>query len=251
MFWFCGGHGVCLTDPGDPQPMQTAMISWLDRYVKGDQSVDTGPAFTFVDQEGTLHAADGYPPTGGDPVEADGSGTLELVPDGGAGPATIPAGNTDLLAGLVGPITPAPAANAVSVDIPVEDEAMIVGTPELTAHLLAARRPTGDRPTRVFAQVVDPATGVVLGNQITPVPVTLDGENHEATVPLEVVAHHAAAGSTLTLQLVATTPAYAQPRLGGSVELTDIRISLPVVTGTTPVGLRRGMRPGRPAQAPT
>jgi ABC-2 type transport system ATP-binding protein len=235
MFWFCGGHGVCLTDPGDPQPLQTAMISWLDRYVKGDESVDTGAAFTFVDQQGALHTADGYPPAAGDPVEASGSGTLELEPDGGAGPATIPAGNGELLAGLVAPITPAPAARAVSVAVHVDEEAMIVGAPELTIEY-SGTAVDGVRPMRLFAQLVDDSTGVVVGNQITPVPVTLDGESHEATVPLEIVAHRAPAGSTLTLQLVATTPAYGQPRLGGSVELTDVHISLPVVTGTSPLG---------------
>jgi hypothetical protein len=30
---------------------------------------------------------------------------------------------------------------------------------------------------------------------------------------------------------VATTVAYAQPRLGGSVDLTSVRVALPVVTG--------------------
>ena len=88
----------------------------------------------------------------------------------------------------------------------------------------------------MFAQLVDDATGFVVGNQITPVPVTLDGERHEVRVPLEIVAHRAPAGSTLTLQVVATTVAYGQPRLDGSVDLSDIDITLPVVTGTSPVG---------------
>ena len=27
MFWFCGGHGVCLTNPGDPAPEQRAVVA--------------------------------------------------------------------------------------------------------------------------------------------------------------------------------------------------------------------------------
>ena len=37
----------------------------------------------------------------------------------------------------------------------------------------------------------------------------------------------------LTLQLVASTVAYAVPRLGGSVRFSSIRIELPVATGVT------------------
>ena len=49
-------------------------------------------------------------------------------------------------------------------------------------------------------------------------------------MPLEIVAHAAAAGQHLTLQLVATTVAYAQPRLGGTVTFDKIDISLPTTT---------------------
>ena len=62
----------------------------------------------------------------------------------------------------------------------------------------------------MFAQLVDDSTGIVLGNQITPIEVTLDGKAHTTTVPLEMVAFTAKPGAHLTLQLVATTAAYAQ-----------------------------------------
>jgi ABC-2 type transport system ATP-binding protein len=84
----------------------------------------------------------------------------------------------------------------------------------------------------VFAQLVDDATGVVLGNQVTPIAVTLDGTSHQLSVPLEAVVYAAAAGSHLTLQLVATTVAYAQPRLGGTITFDAIDVSLPTARGT-------------------
>ncbi|MBV8463058.1 MAG: alpha/beta hydrolase, partial [Acidimicrobiales bacterium] len=33
MRWFCGGHGVCLTDAGDPTAVERATIAWLERWV--------------------------------------------------------------------------------------------------------------------------------------------------------------------------------------------------------------------------
>ena len=238
MLWHCGGHGTCLTHADDTERVQRAAMAWLDRWVHGDQDVDTGPAFSFVDQAGRTYAADGYPPPTGTPITARGSGTLPLVAGGGAGPLTDPppppAGDADLLRSLVLPVTPAPAAHAVTVPIPAPDEpALVVGAPEL-ALTYQGTPGDGDRPTRVFAQLVDQATGLTVGNQITPIPVTLDGEEHTTEVPLEVVAHAVTPSSRLALQLVATTVAYAQPRLGGSVTFEEIEVALPVAEGLAP-----------------
>jgi hypothetical protein len=46
-----------------------------------------------------------------------------------------------------------------------------------------------------------------------------------------MVAFTAKPNARLTLQLVATTTAYAQPRLGGSVTFSSVRLDLPTVTG--------------------
>jgi ABC-2 type transport system ATP-binding protein len=63
--------------------------------------------------------------------------------------------------------------------------------------------------------------------------VTLDGQGHTATVDLEVIAQHHDAGESLTLQIVATTVAYATPRLGGEITFDAIGISLPTAEGLT------------------
>jgi len=52
-------------------------------------------------------------------------------------------------------------------------------------------------------------------------------------VTLEMVAFTAQAGAHLTLQLLATTTAYAQPRLGGTVTFSSVHVELPTVTGVT------------------
>ncbi len=234
MVWFCGGHGACLTDPGDPQRVQQAAISWLNRYVKRDTKVDTRPAIDVIDQNGTRHHAADYPLPAGPPITASGTGVLTLAGSGGSGPVTMPATPGDLLSGLVAPITPAKATNALNIPITAgSDPAIVVGAPTLTLSYHGAS-PAGARPTRAFAQIVDDATGIVLGNQVTPIAVELDGANHQLEVPLEVVAFAAKPGAALTLQIVATTVAYTLPRLGGTITFDQIAISLPTATGLTP-----------------
>ena len=233
MLWFCGGHGACLTPAGDEGRSGQAALAWLQRYVQDDESVDVGTTFEFVDQDGVSYTANDFPEPDDDPLTAAGTGTLELVADGGAGPA--PATGSGL-APLVAPITPAKAANAVNVTIPTAaDEAVLVGAPQLSITYRGTVA-DGTAPTRVFAQLIDDATGLVLGNQITPIAVTLDGATHSLDVPLEMIAFTAHPGSSLTLQIVATTVAYAQPRLGGSIDFESITIDLPVVDGVTRTG---------------
>jgi ABC-2 type transport system ATP-binding protein len=227
MLWFCGGHGVCLTPPGNQQLPVTASIDWLNRYLKGDTSVDTGPGFQFLDQNGTAYSAGSFPVPTGEPVTGEGQGTLPLVSTGGAGPADT-SGSDGQLAGLVAPITPGRATNAVDVAIPFGSRSgVVVGAPELSLTYRGTS-PPGPRPTRVFAQLVDEKTGLVLGNQITPIEVALDGHTHTTSLPLEMVAFTGEPHATVELQLVATTVAYARPQLGGSIDFTRIHVSLPV-----------------------
>ena len=233
MLWFCGGHGACLTAAGDPSRTATEAVAWLQRYVAGDDATEHVPTFAFVDQDGTSYTADAFPLPAAAPLVAEGAGTLDLTAQGGAGPATVPAGAQGL-GTAVAPITPGKAANAVNVTIqaPAAD-AVLVGAPELSLTY-SGTVAAGERPTRVFAQLVDDTTGLVVDNQITPIMVTLDGQPHTTKVPLEMIAFTAHPAGTLTLQIVATTTAYAQPRLGGSIDFTSISITLPAVTGATP-----------------
>ncbi len=238
MLWFCGGHGACITDEPDLAWVTEATFAWLDRYLKGDETVDTGPAVVVVDQSGQRWAADEYPEEPSEVIgatvePAGAAATLALTEDSRAGPLP-PGSSSDTLTGLVQAITPAPAATAVEAAIAAEHEALVVGAPHLRLDY-EGTTPEGPQPVRVFAQLVDEATGTVVGNQITPVPLVLDGSPQTAEVDLEVVAHRLAAGDSLTLQLVASTVAYATPRLGGSVTFSTIEVELPVATDFTTV----------------
>jgi ABC-2 type transport system ATP-binding protein len=232
MLWFCGGHGTCLTNAGDQQRTTVATFAWLNHYLKDDPSVALGPAFDTIDQDGVRWTAQGYPVAMAAPVTASGSGTLALTAASQAGPLTGKSSG-DLLSGLVGPVTPAKAATAINVAVdPGSRDALALGPPTLDITY-SGTTTTGPRPKRVFAQLVDDTLGVVVGNQITPIALTLDGKVRHAKVAMELIVQHLEPGHTLTLQIVATTPAYATPQLGGSVTFSQIGISIPVASGVT------------------
>jgi ABC-2 type transport system ATP-binding protein len=232
MLWFCGGHGVCLTNPGNTALIDRDTIAWLDRYLKRDRHVRTGPSFTWVDQSGVERSGSDYPLAPGAALTGRGSGTLALTQAGGSGPATPPAG-----AGGVGvvaaPITPAKAINAVNVKIPAPTRTrLVVGAPHLVITYRGNGTGENGKATRAYAQIVDNATGKVLGNQITPVPITLDGARHTLSEPLEILSATDSPGETFTLQLTASTVAYQAQRATGSIAFSHVEITLPTVDRT-------------------
>lgn len=236
MAWYCGGHGVCLVDEGDTELPAEATRAWLARFLAADESTDTGPRFTTVDQEGETWSASDLP-SATEELTGKGDGTLALTAESVAGPITLGEGEGGLLGGLVTDITPAPATGPV-VEVPIEADAadgLALGAPRLTLAY-SGTVPDGTNPVRVFAQLVDPELDVVVGNQITPIPLVLDGTDQTVEIELETIAQRVHPGSNLTLQIVATTPAYVVPRLGGEVTFDEITISVPLVTSMTPAG---------------
>jgi ABC-2 type transport system ATP-binding protein len=222
--WYCGGHGGCITSVSDGDVVDRATMSWLDKYVKG-LPVSTGPQFEWIDQHGRNFSSDVYPVPSGSPLEAesDESNTLPLnLFFGGSGP-NLRAFEGGPIQGFLGLLSGAEATNAVELTIdPQETTTYIVGAPELTFTYSG----TGTS-THVYAQLVDDATGLVLGNHVTPIPVTLDGAEHEASFPLEMVAHTLAPGQTVTLQIVASAVTYQPLNVGGSVTISNITLTLP------------------------
>ncbi|MEZ5202915.1 MAG: CocE/NonD family hydrolase [Acidimicrobiales bacterium] len=232
MIWFCGGHGTCLTNAGDPDRVAEASFAWLDRYVKGDSSAPEVPLLDLVDQDGVRWTAAGWPLEGGTSISVEGSGSLDLNDDSRSGGGEVTAVEGDPLAGITSDITPTEADVAIeATSAEQDDDALLLGAPQLTLTYRGTL-PEGETDGRVFAQLVDDDTGIVLGNQITPIQVTLDGEEHTTEVPLEVIAHHLKAGHTVTLQLVATSTAYGSPHLGGSLDVTALTLELPVAPPT-------------------
>nr|WP_289012258.1 hypothetical protein [uncultured Candidatus Microthrix sp.] len=226
----------CLTSEGNTDRVTEATTAWLDRYLKDDTSVDLGSPVEIVDQNDQHWVGDDYPtadqPGSGTVSGSSDGSTLRLTADSQSGPLPDGAGK-GLLGGLVTPLTPYPVAadQAVEAKVTAEGDVLVVGAPKL-AMTYSGTTP-GEASTHVFAQLVDPETNTVVGNQITPVPVTLDGEEHTAEVDLEVIAQHMKADSSLTLQVVASTGAFAKPELGGEIDVSSLDVSLPTTTELT------------------
>ncbi len=134
MLWFCGGHGTCLTNPGDDVNwVGDETLAWMNKYLKGDD-IDTGPAFEWVDQNGNYFSSSQLPPSNppafyGTPLTTTGSGgLLPMIPlIGGSGPSVAPSpfNYTD----------GAPAKIAVNVAIknpPVQTTEVVGAPPTLT-----------------------------------------------------------------------------------------------------------------------
>src|SRR3954470_610005 len=216
MMWFCGGHGVCLTGTGPAGHIEAAVIAWLQRYVAG-KGVDTGPRFEWLADDDVWRSADDYPVHQGAPLSASGSGTLVLNP-------------SDATSGTVA--TAGRAANAVNVSVPPPATAtQILGEPALTLTYSG----TG-ATTHVYAQIVDEARNVVAGNQATPIPVTLDGQPHTITRPLEAIALSAPAGARYTLQIIGGTMLYGPVRGAATISFSKIALALPTVAACAASG---------------
>ena len=227
LLWFCGGHGVCLTRPGDTARIQRDTLSWLDRYLQRQTGVRTGPGFEWLDQNGRSYSAPGYPLARAGALNGHGSGTLALIASGGSGPAPLPPGSSGLLGSIGGNFAAAKASNAVNVPIAAPKRtAIVMGAPRLKFDYKGTA-PKAD--ARVLAQVLDRSTGKVLDNQITPIQVRLDGRTHSVNLPLEIVTATARHGSRFALQLVAQSVLYNTHPQGGSITFSNVRVSVPLV----------------------
>ena len=153
-----------------------------------DESVDTGPRIDLIVQTGDRYTSEAFP----EPV-------LERRRDRlghawSSRPTAVRARRRCPRAprgwSTASPCRSPRRAADRSVDVPVafDADALVIGAPQLELTYTGTT-PDGERPTRVFAQLVDDATGLVLDNQITPIAVELDGREHTVEVPLEVVSH--------------------------------------------------------------
>ncbi|WP_045879946.1 alpha/beta fold hydrolase [Pseudofrankia sp. DC12] len=218
MAWFCGGHGECLTNPGPADHTEQLTISWLDRYLRQRTGTATGPGFEYVDDTGTWFGADTFPPASAGSLTATGQGTLTLDPAATTGSATAAA--------------PAAAGAAVETAVPAPAAAgEILGAPKLTVTYQG----TADRAaTAAYAQLVDADRHLVVGNQATPVKLSLDGRQHSVTVNLADVAWHVTPGSHLVLQVVAGSALFAPQGAHGTASLS-VSVSVPLARAGAPI----------------
>jgi ABC-2 type transport system ATP-binding protein len=139
------------------------------------------------------------------------------------GQKTLPIAPVNTSGGLIA-ATPSPGA--VEVALPAAaGPAHLVGEPKLKLSYSGVAVPGA---THVYAQIVD-GSGRVVGNQATPIPLTLDGVPRTIERPLEIIAAETKAGSAYKLQITPSTTLYTPQRSAGAVNFSRIEISLPVM----------------------
>ena len=234
LIWFCGGHGTCLPGQGngaaDNAWTLTESVKRMQHYVK-----DLGPAdpnaFECTDQNG-LRWASQVRPTADDFYDA-----ISEVP-----PTTWNTGKTLPIIPLVGgsgpsPGVPAPysygngsvATNAVSIDLTnPSGEATVVGAP----HVVIDYSGLGTS-RHIYAQVVDKNTNLVVGNIVSPVPVTLNGRDQTVEIDLEDIAYTMTPDSDLELQILTTATPFLNLTQFGFVNIKSVEVSLPTTSQGT------------------
>jgi len=222
--WFCGGHGSCSTgvNPTQQEQLYGDTFAWLDQYVKGEGTpADDIPVFQWWDQDAVRYTSDLLPfeagfnkPIGYSATAA--GGTLGLIPFlAGSGPGSGVAFPLNL-------IFPTPADNAINVALTPTAGEQIVGAPEISFTYSGL-----GTSKELYAQFVDNSTGLVVGNNVTAIPVTLDGRERTVSVSLNDIAYTVGAEDSLTLQIVSWSSIFANAAFG-VVNISDIEVDMPL-----------------------
>lgn len=228
MLWFCGGHGVCNNPYGPDQPaaMLSYTLAWMTQYVKQQgTAADAIPVFEWFDQRGARFNSSALPFQEAfndlpDVMATDRGDVLGLVPVlGGSGGLSI----ESLING-------SEARNAINVTVPTDKlvaGTQVVGSPavEFTYRGLGASG-------AVYAQVLDTATGLVLGNIVTPIPVTLDGRSRVVRVEIGEIAYTVGESDSLVVQITSSATSFLRALAFGVVDISDITVTIP--NRTTP-----------------
>ena len=214
MMWYHGGHGERRT-VGDPRYVSRRALAWLDRWLKRDPTVDTGPSFEWLADDGIWRSGPDFPLASAGALRSRGTAALQLWPLHGADMRAAP---------------PRPVPDAASIGFPAPPaEGDVLGAPRVKLVYSGIAVPMRGF---LYAQVVDATRGRVVGSQVTPIAVILDGTTRSVERTLEVIALRARPGSDLRLQLVANTSVYRPQAMLGRVRLHAIEASLPLVDAT-------------------
>jgi ABC-2 type transport system ATP-binding protein len=236
-----GGHGSDCSDGDAPRcsyyrPNRdfNAVFAWLQRWLKRDTTVDTGPAVAYETQDEVLHAARTFPIPAAT-VRAMSTGGLVVVngePDvgGGADPANaLP----DSGAPILRPATPLgrrQQTGVTTLKVPIDVHAgIVVGTPTVTLSWTGfggGGDDTGHAP--LFFRIVDLRSDTVLNDQETPHVLATDGVAHTATFTLESIAWQAGPSDQLALEISSSSANFEPYRGAAAFLISAIQVRLPV-----------------------
>ncbi|MFE9834871.1 alpha/beta fold hydrolase [Streptomyces sp. NPDC005551] len=224
--WISGGH-----DGGDKESdrVHARVATWFDRYLKDDESADTGPAFR-VTRTGGIDSTDGaaqlrgasadtYPGLESGPRKVALSGREQSVRNpAGASPPAISAlpglddsGGISQLSSLgVGVSVDFPGQFAKFTSAPLTEDLRITGSPTATVHV----KSTTDDAV-LFGKVYDVGPGdsrqSLPAQLVTPVRVEGAKAGKDVRLTLPAIDHEMRKGHRLRLALASTDLGYASP----------------------------------------
>lgn len=243
--WIAGGH-----DGGDMETarVQGRVAAWFDRYLKGDTSAGTGPAFR-VTRTGGVNSTDGravlrgatgdrYPGLAGTSSRtvalAGGEQTI-ANPAGGSPPAisSLPGiGGLSQLSSLGAGISlDFPGQSARFDSAPLGSGIRVTGAPAVTVRVKTAAE-----DAVLFAKLYDVAADgrqTLPAQLVTPVRVSGAADGTSVELRLPAIDHQFAAGHRLRVVLASTDLAYASPAHAATytVSLTAPALTLPTDPG--------------------
>ncbi|WP_416979382.1 alpha/beta fold hydrolase [Streptomyces sp. T028] len=245
--WIAGGH-----DGGDLETsrVQARVTDWFDRYLKGEKSVDTGPAFR-VTRTGGVDSTDGtvplrgasgdsYPGLEGDRRSITLTGREQSFDNpAGASPPAISAlpglggtGLGQLSAFGVGVSLDFPGQYAAFESAPVSGELRITGAPTVTVRV----KSTSDEAV-LFAKVYDvgPDGSRQLPSQlVSPIRVEDAKAGKDVTITLPAIDHDIEEGHRLSLVLASTDLGYASPAAPATYTVSvKSELRVPTAPGVT------------------
>ncbi|MFE0605052.1 CocE/NonD family hydrolase [Streptomyces sp. NPDC058892] len=221
--WAAGGHDGGMREA---DRVEARVAAWFDRHLKGDEGVDTGPAFR-VSRSGGIDSTDGevilrgatgdrYPGLTSGPREFSLSGREQSFtnPAGGAPPAlsSLPGIGGQLASLGAGFSLDFPGQNARFESAPLDRDLQITGSPTVT---LKVRSTAADGSAVLFGKVYDVGPDgrqQVLPSQLV-APLRVENAQQGATVRMRLPAidHSVTAGHRLRLVVAATDLGYAGP----------------------------------------
>ncbi|MEU9303762.1 alpha/beta fold hydrolase [Streptomyces sp. NPDC048269] len=221
--WAAGGHDGGMREAGRAE---ARVAAWFDRYLKGDEGADTGPAFR-VSRSGGIDSTDGqvqmrgasgerYPGLTSRPERFALAGREQSFanPAGGAPPAlsSLPGIGGQLAAFGAGLSLDFPGQNARFESEPLAEGVRITGTPTVT---LKVRSTAADGSAVLFGKVYDVGPDgrqqVLPSQLVAPVRVEDAQQGRSVELRLPAIDHAVEAGHRLRLVVAATDLGYATP----------------------------------------
>ena len=231
---FCGGHVGCpasYAEVDDRAHLDEAILTWFERYLRGDTGVDVGAPVEYRTNEGIWRTASHFTPSDARMQTASGHGSVLSTPL----PSTIDAAPfvDDVLSGTVPPGAPLFTAqpsragdpHAFTTEVAVADR----GPLELVGIPTATLQVTGSGPvTHLFLKLVDRESGVVVNLQETPVRVeNLSSTPQTVRVRMSGLAYTVPDGHHLDLQVATTSVMHATARTPAEADV-DVDVSVPI-----------------------